>query len=68
MIDTPGVNVDLVYKRDLSIGGRDVTLGLSGRNLLGTEHSETMTVDGRELDFNSYERGRSFSVSLSAKF
>lgn len=68
VVDTPGVNLDLVWKRDFTLGGRTVTFGLSGRNLLATEHSETMIVDGTELDFNSYERGRSVSASISAKF
>jgi len=70
VVEKPGVQLDLVYRRDFSIRGKDVTLGLSGRNLLDTEHQEFQD-NGGELgvtQFNTYDRGRSISASLTAKF
>jgi outer membrane receptor protein involved in Fe transport len=67
VVETPGVNLDLVWRRDLKIAGKDFTLGLSGRNLLNTRQLETIKTDAGELDFNSYDRGASFSISLSTR-
>lgn len=70
VVEKPGVQLDLVYRRDFSIRGKDVTLSLSGRNLLDTEHQEFQD-NGGELgvtQFNTYDRGRSISASLTAKF
>ena len=68
-IEDPGVNVDLVYRRDFVVGGKDLTLGVSGRNLADTEFREYKSFDGGgEIDVDRYERGRSLSASLTAKF
>ncbi|MCA8901106.1 MAG: TonB-dependent receptor [Hyphomonas sp.] len=69
VIEDPGVQLDLVCKRDFSIAGRDLTLSLSGRNLLNQEHREYQNdaVLG-ETDFNTYDRGTSLSASLTARF
>lgn len=70
VIEDPGVQLDFVYRRDVSFGGKDVTLGLSARNLLDEPHEEflnTATEVGR-VEFNTYDRGTSLSASLTAKF
>jgi outer membrane receptor protein involved in Fe transport len=69
VIEDPGVSVDLVYRRDFNVGGTMLTLGLSGRNLLDEDHVEYQesAAVGR-TDINTYERGQSFSVSLTAKY
>jgi len=66
--EVPGVNVDLVYRHDFVIGGQAMTLGLSGRNLANTEFREYQGFEARDLDVERYERGRNFSLSLTAKF
>ncbi|MEZ5967779.1 MAG: TonB-dependent receptor [Hyphomonas sp.] len=69
VVEDPGVQLDLVYKRDLKIAGRDLTLGLSGRNLLNEQHREYQTDETLgQTEFNTYDRGMSFSASLTAKF
>ena len=71
VIEEPGVQLDAVYRQDVVIGGIDFTIGLSARNLLGTQHKEYQLsdadIDGR-TEFNTYKRGRSLSASLTAKF
>ncbi|MFN3214694.1 MAG: TonB-dependent receptor domain-containing protein [Henriciella sp.] len=70
VIEDPGMQLDFVYRRDITIGDRDMTLGLSARNLLG-EKNEEFQLNGGELgrtEFNTYERGTSLSASLTAKF
>lgn len=68
VIESPGTNVDLVFKRDFSFAGAGFTFGLSGRNLLGTEHQEFQTYARGRNEVNTYDRGRSFSTSLTARF
>jgi outer membrane receptor protein involved in Fe transport len=68
VIEHPGINVDLVFRHDFTYGGRAFTLGLSGRNLLEQEHEEFQQTELGAIDVNTYQRGRSFSASLSAKF
>lgn len=68
IVEDPGVNVDLVYRQDFTLGGRDMTFGLSGRNLLGEEHREYQETGADDLDVNTFDRGRSFSASLTARF
>jgi hypothetical protein len=71
VIEKPGIQLDVVYRYDLVMLGTDFTLGLSARNLLGEAHEEFQlseaTADGR-TEFNTYDRGRSFSASLTARF
>ncbi len=68
IIEDPGVNVDLVYRQDFTVGGREMTFGLSGRNLLGEEHREYQETGDGDFDVNTFDRGRSFSASLTARF
>jgi len=68
VIEDPGVNLDLVFRKDLDVMGNTVTLGLSGRNLLNEDHVEYQMSSAGKTSANTYERGRSFSASLTAKF
>ncbi|MEZ6031017.1 MAG: TonB-dependent receptor [Hyphomonadaceae bacterium] len=68
VIEKPGVNVDLVFHQDIQFGDTVLSLGLSGRNLLNEDHEEYQTSAAGKTDANTYERGRSFSASLTAKF
>ncbi|MEM7640110.1 MAG: TonB-dependent receptor [Pseudomonadota bacterium] len=70
VLEDPGIQVDLVYRRDFRVLNRDLTLGLSARNILDEAHEEfinTQTDVGR-VEFNTYDRGTSLSASLTAKF
>lgn len=69
VVERPGPQLDLVYRRKIDVSGREFNLGLSARNLLNTDHEEYQFSDeaGR-TEFNSYERGRNFSASLSTSF
>lgn len=68
VIEKPGVQMDLVYRQDVVIGGTDFKIGLSARNLLGTRHQEFQLSGAGRTEFNTYDRGRSISATLTAKF
>jgi outer membrane receptor protein involved in Fe transport len=69
VVERPGIQLDAVFRQNLTLFGAEATIGLAARNLLGTEHQEfqNSSVLGR-TEFNTYERGRSVSASLSATF
>lgn len=71
VIEKPGVQLDVVYRQDIVVAGTEFTIGLSARNLLGTDHEEFQLSDATEsgrTEFNTYERGRTLSASLTARF
>ena len=69
IIEQPGIQLDLNYRYDINLFGTNFTIGLSARNLLGERHEEFQrsAVLGR-TEFNTYDRGRTLSASLTAKF
>ena len=68
VIDVPGVNVDLVYKQFFSMGDTEMTLSLAARNLTNTDHEEYQIYARGKNVVDQYERGQTFSVSLSAEY
>lgn len=69
VIESPGPQLDLVYRRKVDVKGQEFNIGLSARNVLNTDHEEFQTSEeaGRS-EFNTYKRGVSFSASLSTSF
>jgi hypothetical protein len=67
VIEKPGTNIDLVFKHDFAIAGNDLTLSLSGRNLLAEDNQEFQLSNLGRTESNTYKRGRSISVSLTLK-
>jgi len=69
VIEKPGIQLDAVFRQNLTLLGAGATIGLAARNLLGVDHQEfqNSSLLGR-TEFNTYERGRSISASLSATF
>jgi outer membrane receptor protein involved in Fe transport len=68
VFDEPGVNLDLVLRQDFEVFGTLLTFGASGRNLLGTDFQEYQVSRLGRTDYNTYARGRSFSLSVTAKW
>jgi TonB-dependent receptor len=68
IIEDPGVQLDLTFRRFFDFRGTEVTLGIEGRNLLDEQHVEYQRSNDLYTDFNTYDRGRSVSVSVSSRF
>lgn len=68
LIQKPGVMLDLVIRKELTVRDRDFTLGVSARNLLDTEYEEFQELGSGRVDNLRYGIGRSVSVSLSTRF
>jgi outer membrane receptor protein involved in Fe transport len=67
VIENPGTNIDLVYKRDFTIANVDYSFGISGRNLLAEDNQEFQISDLGRTEANTYKRGRSVSLSLTVR-
>jgi outer membrane receptor protein involved in Fe transport len=67
VLELPGTNIDLVFKHEFKVAGNNVTLGLSGRNLLDEDNQEYQLSNLGRTEANTYQRGRSFSLSLTLK-
>ncbi|MFW5659846.1 MAG: TonB-dependent receptor domain-containing protein [Oceanicaulis sp.] len=69
VIDEAGVQLDFQYRRRFELAGQALSVGFSGRNLLDEQHREYQVNETiGETEFNTFDRGRSFSLSLSASF
>lgn len=72
VMESPGFNLDLVYKYNFNVRGADFTLGLSGRNLTDENNEEFTESKGAggfgRAEVNTYDRGQTFSVSLTSEF
>jgi TonB-dependent receptor len=69
IVERPGFNLDIVARQGVSIAGfPEIELKLEGRNLLGTRYEEVQDFPGYTVQNNTYDVGRTFAASLSAKF
>lgn len=69
IIERPGVNLDVVLREEMQIGGLPpFELKVEARNILGTDFAETQSYPDYTVLNNSYKVGTSFSVGISVKF
>jgi outer membrane receptor protein involved in Fe transport len=68
LIQDPGVIVDFTYRKGFTVMGREMEFGFEARNLLGEDFEEFQELGGGRVDTNTYDLGRSFSFSLTARF
>ncbi|MEE2565756.1 TonB-dependent receptor domain-containing protein [Hyphobacterium marinum] len=69
VIEDPGIQLDVNYRRDFTFEGQDFTVAISGRNLLQEAHSEFQRNPTIGItDFNTYDRGTTASISLTTHF
>jgi len=67
LIQKPGVILDFIYRKDITVAERDFGLSLELRNLLDTKFDEYQEL-GNKIRVNNYKLGTSASVSLTARF
>jgi outer membrane receptor protein involved in Fe transport len=66
-IQDPGVRLDFVYRKTLTLMGRELGFTFEARNLTGEDFEEFQEQSGR-VDVNRYDIGQSYSINLSSKF
>lgn len=69
IIETPGVNLDIVARQGIEIEGMpELEFKVEARNLLGTDFKETQSFTGYTVRNNAYAVGTTVAASISAKF
>ncbi|MEM6832706.1 MAG: TonB-dependent receptor [Pseudomonadota bacterium] len=68
VVEKPGVILDFVARQGIEFGDTMVEVKLEARNLLNADFQEFVELNDSRLDINRYERGRSFALSVSARF
>jgi outer membrane receptor protein involved in Fe transport len=68
VIERPGFRLDFVLREGVDLFGGELELKFEARNLTGRRHVEFQQSGINRLDVNSYDVGRSFSLSASMKF
>ncbi|PKB19055.1 TonB-dependent receptor [Novosphingobium kunmingense] len=66
--ESPGLRLDFVAREGVEILNRELELKFEARNLTGKRHIEYQRSGDNRLDINSYDVGRSFSLSATLKF
>ncbi len=68
IIEDPGLQIDLVARQGFNLLGSEAELKLEARNIFGQGHEEFQTDGTNRADISTYDRGTSFSASLSFTF
>jgi outer membrane receptor protein involved in Fe transport len=68
VIEKPGFRLDFVAREGIELLGGELELKFEARNLTGRRHIEYQQAGANRVDVNSYDVGRSFSLSASMKF
>ncbi|MDX2143255.1 MAG: TonB-dependent receptor [Rhodospirillaceae bacterium] len=68
IIEQPPLSLDFTYSRSFDIWGGEYELGFKAENLLGDNYSATQRLGQNRVNVDRYDLGRSFSLSLKAKY
>ena len=66
--EDPGLTLDFVARQGVQFGGYPVELKFEARNITGRDHWEYQSNGTDRIEINSYDVGRSFSLSASVEF
>lgn len=67
-VEKPGLQLDFVAREEITMGSVPMELKFEVRNITGTKYQEVQEFNGSKIDINSYRRGTSISLGLTAKF
>ncbi len=68
IVEDPGLRLDFVARQGVKLAGTELELKFEARNLTGRDHFEFQANENNRIEINSYDVGRSFSLSVSAEF
>ena len=68
IVEDPGLRLDFVARRELSLAGLPLELKFEARNLTGRDNLEFQENEFGRIDINTYKVGRRFSLSVSTEF
>ena len=68
IVEMPGLRLDFVARQGVDLLGREVDLKFEFRNITGRKREEYQQSATNRVEINTYNVGRSFSMSASVKF
>jgi outer membrane receptor protein involved in Fe transport len=68
ILENPGLTIDFVAREGVLFLGQEIDLKIEARNLTGRKRQEYQSTGANRVEINSYDVGRSFSMSASIKF
>ncbi|MGE3691065.1 MAG: TonB-dependent receptor [Novosphingobium sp.] len=68
ILERPGFRLDFVAREGIKLLKHEIELKFEARNITGQRHIEFQESGANRIDVNSYNVGRSFSLSASVKF
>ena len=68
IIEYPGLRVDLVLREGFTLLGKEIEAKFEARNLTGRGNVQYQESGSNRIQTNSYDLGRSFSLSATMKF
>ncbi len=68
ILESPGLRVDLVLREGFSLFGKEIEGKFEARNLTGRGNVQYQQSGSNRIETNSYDLGRSFSLSATMKF
>lgn len=67
-VERPGLSLDFVAREEVRFGNVPVELKVEVRNITGTRYQEFQELNQTRVDINTFRRGTTGSLSLTAKF
>lgn len=68
IIEYPPITLDFTYSRSFELWETDYEFGFKAENLLGDNSKAIQSLNNSVVNVDKYDIGRSFSVSIKAKF
>ena len=68
IVEMPGLRLDFVARQGVDFLGREVDLKFEARNITGRKREEFQQSGANRVDINTYDVGRTLSISASVKF
>jgi outer membrane receptor protein involved in Fe transport len=68
IFEYPGLTIDFVARQGFLLGGKEIELKAEARNITGRRNEEYQPLQSGRIDVNTFDVGRTFSLSASVKF
>ena len=68
VIEKPGLRIDLVMREAMDFYGQEIELKFEARNITARKHEEFQSLGKNRVDVNTYDLGRTLSLSASVTF
>ena len=68
IVEDPGIQLDFVWREGFPVFGVDTEWSFEVRNILGEDFEEFQATDDVRIETNTYDRGTTISLGVSATF